>query len=141
MAKKTLKEEYTQAPWKLSGIAPLNICAADGTLIGDCCSGWQGSENIREANARRIVACINACEGIPTKDLESGEARQVRDELADIDALERQCENLSRALERIVTMDYSDIQDYDPIGSIVPKIMKTAMKALDKYKDFKYGKY
>ncbi len=62
---------HTTEPWKLSGIAPLNICDNKGTLIADCCSGWQSEEGIREENARRIVACVNACAGIPTEDLES----------------------------------------------------------------------
>jgi len=30
-----------------------------------------------EANARRIVACVNACEGIPTADLESGAVQRL----------------------------------------------------------------
>lgn len=32
---------------------------------------------ISEPNARRIVACVNACEGIPTEALESGVVREV----------------------------------------------------------------
>ncbi len=53
-----------------------------------------------EANARRIVACVNACAGIPTDQLESGEARYVRNELADIYALEKRRDELLAALEK-----------------------------------------
>lgn len=37
-----------------------------------------------EANARRIVACVNACEGIPTEALESGAVRELLEALADV---------------------------------------------------------
>ena len=66
----------------------------------------------REANARRIVACVNACAGIPTEALEDGSARAERDQLREMTggtfyeikkqrdelmkALEHQCEVLNR---------------------------------------------
>jgi len=37
-----------------------------------------------EANARRIVACVNACKGIPTEALEAGVLKGVLEVLADI---------------------------------------------------------
>jgi len=45
-----------------------------------------------EANARRIVACVNACEGIPTEALEAGVVREL------VEALER-CKEILDDLE------------------------------------------
>lgn len=74
---------HTREPWKVSTLVPLNICDEKGTLLADTCSGWQSEEGIREENARRIVACVNACAGISTDDLESVGLGSV-DELADL---------------------------------------------------------
>jgi hypothetical protein len=39
---------------------------------------------VEEANARRIVATVNACQGIPTEALEEGVVRQLVDALEDL---------------------------------------------------------
>ncbi len=51
-----------------------------------------------EANARRIVACVNACEGIPTARLEAGSA----DVLAYSMELHKQRDELLEALKNLV---------------------------------------
>jgi hypothetical protein len=37
-----------------------------------CAEGWNGTDGDADENARRIVACVNACAGIPTEALEAG---------------------------------------------------------------------
>lgn len=49
----------TKTPWKLSGT---------GHVVGE---GRVVCDGTSEEDARRIVACVNACEGIPTEVLET----------------------------------------------------------------------
>lgn len=68
---------HTQEPWIL-GIDgndachdPGHIMSRDGLAIADCCLEYSSLiESEQEANARRIVACVNACAGIPAEKLE-----------------------------------------------------------------------
>lgn len=60
---------HTKEPWIVNGSIRIESehehgIVNDGWIIGDL-SGQDAKEN-----ARRIVACVNACEGIPTDDLE-----------------------------------------------------------------------
>jgi hypothetical protein len=59
-------------------------------------------DGTRDANGLRLVACWNACDGIATEALESGEARVVRDELARIETLLRQRDELLASLNGLV---------------------------------------
>jgi len=43
------------------------ISSDDGSMAEMCCPA-----DIAEANARRLVACWNACEGVSTEELEAG---------------------------------------------------------------------
>lgn len=47
------------------------MIVADGLPIADCAPDWC-EDDTPEPNARRIVACVNACAGIPTALLEHG---------------------------------------------------------------------
>lgn len=78
--------EHTKEPWWNHGV----IIKANDNIPAQATS---------EEDARRIVACVNACAGIPTEQLESGEVRSVRDELADIATLEKQRDELLAALK------------------------------------------
>jgi hypothetical protein len=70
---------YPPEPWHVKSHPDANI-----TLIGND-KGWvfylthndEFLPEIQEANARRIVACVNACEGIPTEALEDGAVKQL----------------------------------------------------------------
>lgn len=90
------ENKHTPEPWRQEG---LTILCADGHIIFRMDVSFYLPEERKEA-ARRIVACVNACAGIPTDQLESGEARYVRNELADIYALEKQRDELLAALEK-----------------------------------------
>lgn len=67
--------EHTKEPWRiLPGKypnVPQPIFSEDGQIAS--VGGYHEPGHAqRVANARRIVACVNACAGIPTEALESG---------------------------------------------------------------------
>lgn len=68
--KHILEQKHTPEPWKAEYAGEegrLDIVAKDtGPWDGDVTLAM----NIGEANARRIVACVNACAGISTENLE-----------------------------------------------------------------------
>lgn len=95
---------HTKEPWKI-GFPPPNGEQTIGDLTGMMVAVTTTGHGVEsKENARRIIACVNACAGIPTEQLESGEARSVRDELADIAMLEKQRDELLDALERMVRL-------------------------------------
>lgn len=72
----TKMTKHTQEPWHAhynEAFFELKGRNSDGDLehIGDTwASGWGGNKELGEANARRIVACVNACYGMNTYALE-----------------------------------------------------------------------
>lgn len=82
--------KHTPGPWRIhtSGsiyAGPLYLA----TTVGEAEKG--------DANARRIVACVNAAEGIPTESLERGSAwSQLAQHTAKVEALNKE---LVEALE------------------------------------------
>ena len=89
--------EHTQGPWHTGG---------DGTIIYDK-DGWgiasatvfhgRQEPGTAAANARRIVACVNACEGASTEVLERG---AVHDWGLLMTEMEKQRDALLAALEQ-----------------------------------------
>jgi hypothetical protein len=64
--------EHTKEPWRWAETPDQEttfITAKDVPWIADICGDWP--EPAR-SNARRIVACVNACAGLSTEALESG---------------------------------------------------------------------
>ena len=53
----------------------------DGQIGDSCASSCLGDIDLGRANARRIVACVNACEGMEDPAAEIDELKQQRDEL------------------------------------------------------------
>jgi len=75
---------HTPEPWSKNAISP-TVYDGDGIAILRCEGRTLIAEN--EANARRIVACVNACRGLSTKDLEeNGLVSAVGYELLNLDA-------------------------------------------------------
>lgn len=58
--------EHTPEPWQIKRIDGAVICAGDYKIA----EMWLRERTMPDA--RRIVACVNACAGISTKDLEDG---------------------------------------------------------------------
>ncbi|MGY6037818.1 hypothetical protein [Aeromonas sp. AE23HZ002T15] len=85
--------KHTQEPWLRSSddfVAAESDQLNNGEYILSCFGPDQA------ANARRIVACVNACRGLPTDELEQkGVVAAVGTELLELD---RQCGELLAAL-------------------------------------------
>ena len=70
--------EHTPTPWRVLGTysiaQDMNDPFVESWKIELARCGRRDNFRPHEnaANARRIVACVNACEGIPTKELENG---------------------------------------------------------------------
>ena len=92
-----MKTEHTPEPWRIGRFTGpgsyekvRETCGAMDVVV-DTDSGPYvlAGCNINfpddaKANARRIVACVNACAGIPTEALEDGSARAERDALREM---------------------------------------------------------
>ena len=55
------KQAHTPGPWEIGGVTDLRD-TAQGRLIASISKAREGFKD----NALRIVACVNACEGVPT---------------------------------------------------------------------------
>ena len=53
----------------------------DGQIVDSCASSCLGDIDLGRANARRIVACVNACEGMEDPAAEIAELKRQLDEL------------------------------------------------------------
>lgn len=85
--------KHTPEPWKVQH----PHAGQRGWEIADSSGLNQVSQDVTEANARRIVACVNACRGLPTDELEQkGLVAAVGTQLLDV---ERQRDELLAALE------------------------------------------
>lgn len=88
--------KHTEEPWLVSmesgGVRVMAEDCDGRYTLADMYSDRQYD------NARRIVACVNACQGIPTKRLEAGAA----DVLADSLELKEQRDELLAKLESLV---------------------------------------
>ena len=62
-----MSEQHTPEPWRTDakGGFPQDVHDADDNLVAAC-----SEANFGDANARRIVVCVNACAGITTENLE-----------------------------------------------------------------------
>ena len=61
--------DHTPGPWAVNFTKFSEVRAENGAVIARCLR-LTSLTNL-EANARRIVACVNACEGVSTKHLEN----------------------------------------------------------------------
>ena len=59
--------EHTKGPWAVNYTKFSEVRAENGAVIARCLK-LTSLTNL-EANARRIVACVNACEGVRTEHL------------------------------------------------------------------------
>lgn len=68
-AKTTASGTHTPEPWHAPGLGEIHS-ADHGDIAQICFAVNDEGACGTEADARRIVACVNACAGIPTDDLE-----------------------------------------------------------------------
>jgi len=90
--------EHTKEPWSVDPRANLRVRDSHDNTICSCGT----TDLIRdqwEENARRIVACVNACAGVPTFMLEmdiNGQIQHMRETL-------QQRDELAKAMQIIAT--------------------------------------
>ena len=68
-------EPWQVIPWPSAGATSLGV-ATKGTADG-LIAMMSVSHKLREVNARRIVACVNACVGLPTDVLEANTVKEL----------------------------------------------------------------
>ena len=99
---------YTKGPWKEAVTIDGGFEIQSGNFVVASRNGYREWDRKEEskANARRIVACVNACEGIPTEALECQTKKQLTTKMI----AER--DKLLEALEAIVSHETCvDTQD------------------------------
>ena len=73
------EDKHTKEPWDVEDIkfgVGYGINGRDGDAVVWWASDLEPNNGIPEGeDARRIVACVNACAGIPTEDLEAAAAQ------------------------------------------------------------------
>lgn len=68
------EDKHSLAPYEARG----HLIYAEGRQIASCLGEYDRSSHAkRQANAAFIVACMNACEGIPTETLRPGLMREL----------------------------------------------------------------
>ena len=97
------ENKYTPEPWRTDAECgfPQDIHDSKGNLFLRCGSDFD-NEIYGEANARRIVACVNACAGVDTEFLEEAPIGIFASKYGSpgyIDQLEKQRDELLKALE------------------------------------------
>lgn len=90
--------EHTKEPWAIERKQNGAIIKAIGPLRADEYAGSAWLE-VEEEDARRIVACVNACAGIPTDGLEK--TRLGKDVLLEIYNLRKQRDELLAFAEEV----------------------------------------
>ena len=74
-----INDEHTPTPWKLGRMGAVVSESSEGIEMGgamgkEAIKYYGGNligESISQANAKRIVECVNACEGVPSEILTS----------------------------------------------------------------------
>lgn len=91
-----METKHTVEPWHIAKYG--KVKNEDSGLIWISVNGCSGAE--AEANARRIVACVNACAGVQTETLERVPLNLKTIEMAQrIESEEKQRDQLLEALE------------------------------------------
>lgn len=62
--------KHTPGPWSVSANVSRHVIGPKGGVVASAELTW--TNEISEANAKHIVACVNACEGLPDGCLDGG---------------------------------------------------------------------
>lgn len=102
--------EHTKEPWVV-GVSADNglpcVDSTDSTQPIEICEVWgvvddKVADETALANARRIVACVNACEGIPQDWLEFGSSGCLQNVREERNSYKQERDELLAALKRIL---------------------------------------
>lgn len=99
-----MEQKHTPGPWKVTGTGTIRYidAPAGNGIMQEVAACMRVEYGDMDANARRIVACVNACEGLSTDLLERfGLASAFGTELLE---MEKQRDQLLEALEGMVNM-------------------------------------
>ena len=99
--------KHTKGPWHIvegRTHGSLEVFSVD-TAIAEI---WRrGNASLEMANARRIVACINACEGFSIEELDGADLfKDSIESDAEIIALKKQRDELLGILKRLAAVDF-----------------------------------
>ena len=92
-----MKDKHTPEPWEVTDKRFIRQSSGRRHVVARVV----GSEEM-EANARRIVACINACAGIPTEGLEK--TRLGSDVLLEMHKISQQRDDLLATLKAVTSI-------------------------------------
>lgn len=126
--------KHTKEPWvyKKSSSGSYFIYQSEGEGNNDPIAGFRAFPN-GYSNAKRIVACVNACEGIPTEVLESGPHRIIQRDAA----AERQRDELLAASKELIS-EIEELRKVSIMGNAgarnLPAFVKRLVAAHDKAK-------
>lgn len=107
-----MSQQHTPEPWEVSALGgglhanDVPICQ----FFNDCGDDFQN----HEANARRIVACVNACAGIPNEQLECDNIEFVRI-FNERNHLKQQRDELHKALQYIFCLAIGALNQFETI--------------------------
>lgn len=101
--------KHTTEPWHVcEPTEALHAVRAEaGRIVADV--GYSDTDAQNRMNARRIVACVNACAGVTTEELEQGGF--VTGLIERLEEKERQRDALQEELENIATAEW---REFDP---------------------------
>jgi hypothetical protein len=95
----------------------------DEESLGSCCYQGRNADRLwtveqEEANARRIVACVNACKGLRTEDLEMDPSVDLYQlHIARSDAAEARAEEAARLLRELAETEQNYRHWHDHAGA------------------------
>lgn len=129
---------HSPEPWKVNENLDNQVVSDWGVIIAETFRDRNGAL-VPRGNARRIVACVNACTGIPTDVLEKGrlsrDAFQLEETRADL--AEQHRDDLLAVLERLFdigSVHGSSIEADNPFVCGFEEWEKTARAAIAKAK-------
>lgn len=104
--------EHTKEPWKIkhghNSDYPMQIVGHDESSITTFDSFAKPKSKTTQANARRIVACVNACAEMPQEDLEELAKVGVIELIVYADDMSQQRDELLAVLEAML----QEVDDY-----------------------------
>ena len=116
---------HTKGPWAVNYTKFSEVRAENGAVIARCVK-LTSLTNL-EANARRIVACVNACEGVRTEHLENNLpivelVARYNEALREIEALKDEIKSQQDKIRGL-----ADAQDSEDVFRIVEAMQLSAI--------------
>lgn len=120
--------KHTPEPWSWSGMGRIR---AGNKIIADIWNADNGYISDEEvASARRIVACVNACAGMSTEQLEKGAPGWLAMSPTYAEAVEHRDELLRAAKDVVTLCD----EDSSVVGSFVQNKLRTLIAEIEESK-------